>query len=112
MPSEEEFCKFAKQELSYDAWGRLRNPATQTVYAQGSEPALFLGRGYTGNEHLPWFGLINMNFAVKREQYQTCLDIAEREQKARSERPALRPAVWQVSKPRPVCANAGFYAKL
>lgn len=41
--------------------GRLRNPATQTVYAQGSEPALFLARGYTGHEHLAWFGLVNMN---------------------------------------------------
>ena len=50
-----------KQELSYDAWGRLRNPATQVAYAPGTEPALFLGRGYTGHEHLPWFGLINMN---------------------------------------------------
>ena len=26
-----------KQELSYDAWGRLRNPADQVVYAPGSE---------------------------------------------------------------------------
>lgn len=25
------------------------------------EPELFLGRGYTGHEHLQWFGLINMN---------------------------------------------------
>ncbi|MDO5665847.1 MAG: RHS repeat-associated core domain-containing protein, partial [Bacteroidia bacterium] len=50
-----------KAEYSYDAWGRLRNPATQVAYAAGSEPALFLGRGYTGHEHLPWFGLINMN---------------------------------------------------
>ena len=49
------------QELSYDAWGRLRNPANQTVYAPGSEPVLFLGRGYTGHEHLTQFGLINMN---------------------------------------------------
>jgi RHS repeat-associated protein len=49
------------QELSYDAWGRLRNPVTQQAYTPGSEPALFLGRGYTGHEHLPWFGLINMN---------------------------------------------------
>jgi RHS repeat-associated protein len=48
-------------EYSYDAWGRLRDPATQAVYTPGSEPALFLGRGYTGHEHLPWFGLINMN---------------------------------------------------
>lgn len=50
-----------KQELSYDAWGRLRNPANQGLYAIGSEPALFLGRGYTGHEHLTMFGLINMN---------------------------------------------------
>ena len=35
-----------KQELSYDAWGRLRNPATQVVYPPGTELALFLGRGY------------------------------------------------------------------
>lgn len=50
-----------KQELSYDPWGRLRNPATQQVYAVGSEPALFLARGYTGHEQLSEFGLINMN---------------------------------------------------
>ncbi len=50
-----------KQELSYDAWGRLRNPATQVTYTPGSEPVLFLGRGYTGHEHLTAFGLINMN---------------------------------------------------
>jgi hypothetical protein len=45
-----------KQELSYDAWGRLRNPANQQVYAIGCEPELFLGRGYTGHEHLTPFG--------------------------------------------------------
>lgn len=50
-----------KQKLSYDAWGRLRNPDTHVAYAPGTEPALFLGRGYTGHEHLPQFGLINMN---------------------------------------------------
>ncbi|MHC1731055.1 MAG: RHS repeat-associated core domain-containing protein [Bacteroidales bacterium] len=50
-----------KQEVSYTAWGRMRNPATQAVYLPGTEPALFLGRGYTGHEYLPWFGLINMN---------------------------------------------------
>ncbi|WP_370453870.1 RHS repeat-associated core domain-containing protein [Proteiniphilum sp. X52] len=69
MPTEEEFSKIAKQELSYDAWGRLRNPATHVAYTPGSEPALFLGRGYTGHEHLSsfggagggGFGLINMN---------------------------------------------------
>lgn len=46
---------------SYDAWGRLRDPATLTVYADGAEPELFTGRGYTGHEHLRDFGLINMN---------------------------------------------------
>ena len=49
------------QELSYDAWGRLRNPATQQVYACDSLPTLYLGRGYTGHEHLTGFNLINMN---------------------------------------------------
>ena len=48
-------------EYSYDAWGRLRNPSTHAVYTPGSEPALMLDRGYTGHEHLPEFGLINMN---------------------------------------------------
>lgn len=49
------------QELSYDAWGRLRNPADQVVYAVYAEPTPLLGRGYTGHEHLTMFGLINMN---------------------------------------------------
>ncbi|OJV33608.1 MAG: hypothetical protein BGO33_15150 [Bacteroidia bacterium 43-41] len=31
---------------------------THVAYAPGTEPALFLARGYTGHEHLPWFGLI------------------------------------------------------
>ena len=48
-------------EYSYDPWGRLRNPATLQIYTPGSEPELFLGRGFTGHEHLTWFGLINMN---------------------------------------------------
>lgn len=48
-------------EYSYDPWGRLRHPSTQSIYTPGSEPDLFLGRGFTGHEHLTWFGLINMN---------------------------------------------------
>jgi RHS repeat-associated protein len=46
---------------SYDPWGRLRDPRTLEIYAAGEEPDLFLGRGFTGHEHLPWFGLVNMN---------------------------------------------------
>jgi RHS repeat-associated protein len=49
------------QEMDYDAWGRMRVPYSQSLYAPGSEPALFLGRGYGGHEHLTKFGLINMN---------------------------------------------------
>lgn len=48
-------------EYSYDPWGRLRNPETLEIYSSGSEPELFLGRGFTGHEHLTWFGLVNMN---------------------------------------------------
>lgn len=48
-------------EYSYDAWGRLRNPVNQSVYAPESVPDLLLGRGYTGHEHLAVFGLVNMN---------------------------------------------------
>lgn len=50
-----------KQELSYDPWGNLRNPVNQQIYATGAAPVLFLGRGFTGHEHLAMFGLINMN---------------------------------------------------
>ena len=48
-------------EYSYDAWGRLRDPETQEIYGSGEESELLLGRGFTGHEHLPWFGLVNMN---------------------------------------------------
>ncbi|MFT3751313.1 MAG: RHS repeat-associated core domain-containing protein [Agriterribacter sp.] len=53
--------KILQAEYSYDAWGRMRNPATLVVYNPGAEPALLLNRGYTGHEHLREFGLINMN---------------------------------------------------
>ncbi len=48
-------------EYSYDPWGRLRDPHTLSIYGRGHEPTLFLDRGFTGHEHLPQFGLINMN---------------------------------------------------
>ncbi len=51
----------AVQELSYDAWGRLRDPDTHALYDMGEGPELLLGRGYCGHEHLAQFGLINMN---------------------------------------------------
>ena len=48
-------------DYSYDPWGRLRNKVTFKAYERDKEPELFIGRGYTGHEHLPQFGLINMN---------------------------------------------------
>ncbi len=48
-------------EYSYTAWGLLRNPANWQGYSSGQEPTLMFNRGYTGHEHLPLFGLINMN---------------------------------------------------
>ena len=57
------FCYSITQIInqSINRKSRLRNPSTQTPYTPGTESDLFLGRGYTGHEHLPWFGLINMN---------------------------------------------------
>ncbi len=49
------------QELSCSAWGLLRDPQTLEPYGPEAQPELLLGRGYTGHEHLPWFGLVNMN---------------------------------------------------
>ncbi|MFW5762351.1 MAG: RHS repeat domain-containing protein, partial [Cyclobacteriaceae bacterium] len=44
---------------SFDAWGRKRNPQDWS-YNNIPDNFPFL-RGYTGHEHLKWFGLINMN---------------------------------------------------
>ena len=49
------------QELSYDAWGRLRNLDTHEAYASDSIPTPILGRGYTGHRHIAGIGLIDMN---------------------------------------------------
>ena len=52
---------YTVDECSYDPWGRMRSPSTLKPYAPDKDPGTFLGRGYTGHEHLPMFGLINMN---------------------------------------------------
>ncbi len=49
------------EENSFDAWGCRRNPANQRAFVTGTAPELVLDRGYTGHEHLSFFGLINMN---------------------------------------------------
>jgi RHS repeat-associated protein len=48
-------------EQNFDAWGRNRN-TTDWTYNNIAAPTLaWQTRGYTGHEHLPVFGLINMN---------------------------------------------------
>ena len=49
-------------DWSYDAWGRPRNPQTHAVYNPSALTTYSSAyRGYCGHEHLPQFGLINMN---------------------------------------------------
>ena len=47
-----------EQELSFDAWGNLRNPVTWSGSYSGTP---MFDRGFTGHEHMMAFGLINMN---------------------------------------------------
>ncbi len=47
------------EKLSFDPWGRRRNPHNWT-FTDIPETYLF-DRGYTGHEHLDAFGLVNMN---------------------------------------------------
>lgn len=49
-----------RSEQSYDAWGRLRDPETHAVDVTNTIRPL-LGRGYTGHEFIPYYGLVNMN---------------------------------------------------
>ena len=49
------------ESLSYDPWGRRRNPNNWNDY---NVPHTLFDRGYTGHEHLDQFGLINMNGRV------------------------------------------------
>ena len=47
-------------EQNFDAWGRKRNTTTWAYTGVQAVPD-WLYRGYTGHEHLPQFGLVNMN---------------------------------------------------
>jgi RHS repeat-associated protein len=49
------------EENNFAPYGRRRDPATLAYYPAGQAPPLMLGRGFTGHEHLPRFGLVNMN---------------------------------------------------
>ncbi len=53
-----------EQEMSYDAWGRRRNPDTWG-YDSLPDPSTYLvNRGFTFHEHYDILGLINMNGRV------------------------------------------------
>jgi RHS repeat-associated protein len=49
------------KEYSFDAWGRRRSSNDWNYTLDAADQPLFAGRGFTGHEHLPEFGLINMN---------------------------------------------------
>ena len=49
------------QELSYDAWGRRRNPVNWAYYPVLTNANAWHPRGFTGHEHLDMFEMINMN---------------------------------------------------
>jgi len=49
------------QELSYDAWGRRRNPADWAYYPALTDANAWHARGFTGQEHLDLFEMVNMN---------------------------------------------------
>ena len=52
-----------EQELSFDAWGNRRDPATW-VNLTTAPANLITNRGFTGHEHMDDFKLINMNGRV------------------------------------------------
>jgi len=49
------------ESLSYDPWGRRRNPSNWNDY---NVTSTMFDRGFTGHEHLPQFGLINLSGRV------------------------------------------------
>lgn len=48
------------QELSYDAWGRRRNPADWIAYAAVSGASAWRQKGFGGHEHVDEFEMIDM----------------------------------------------------
>lgn len=50
------------EEYFYDAWGQRKNPQDWSLPDNRTD--LMLDRGFTGHEHIAYFGLINMNGRV------------------------------------------------
>ena len=49
------------QELSYDAWGRRRNPVNWEYYSSTEDADAWHPRGFGGHEHLDVFDMVNMD---------------------------------------------------
>ncbi len=49
------------QELSYDAWGRRRNPANWEYYSDIADANAWQERGFGGHEHVDIFEIVNMD---------------------------------------------------
>lgn len=49
------------QELSYDAWGRRRDPATWNFYDAEASAGAYDVHGFTGHEHIDILEMINMD---------------------------------------------------
>ena len=49
------------QELSYDAWGKRRNPINWEDYSSISAASSLTPWGFTGHEHMDMFDIINMD---------------------------------------------------
>ena len=49
------------EELSYDAWGRRRNPNTWSYYDFSNDGISVYDHGFTGHEHIDRFDMINMD---------------------------------------------------
>ena len=56
---------------NYDPWGNLRNSIDFT--SNDINTGFIVNMGFTGHEYLPEFGLINMNFAIKRGQWENII---------------------------------------
>lgn len=49
------------QENAYDAWGRMEDVNERTPLDDGAYLTFAFHRGFLGEEHLPWHGLVNLN---------------------------------------------------
>lgn len=48
------------EELSYDAWGRRRDPETWDCYSLSNDSISEYDTGFTGHDHIDMFNLVNM----------------------------------------------------